>query len=147
MRHIRRLLPTRRFVAKGDRSCAAEILHRPLMTRDISIRTQSPSRLFRSSRFERPCRIGRRPAGFGDAPKATEPRIAIAREKTVLAETARARPAVRRPAKSGNAIDTAPWCPSPLSWVEPTARGSEASVNCFTPAEKIIAGCRFVAWG
>src|SRR5205085_11323627 len=28
MRHIRRLLPTRCFVANGDRRCAAEILHR-----------------------------------------------------------------------------------------------------------------------
>ncbi len=40
-----------------------------------------------------------------------------------------------------------PMVPSHLSWVEATARGSEASVTYFTPAEKNIAGMPFCGIG
>ena len=69
--------------------------------------------MFRSSRSEQPSRTGRRSAWFGYAPTTAELRIAIAREKTVLAEPAPPQPVASQPEKSASAIRIAPWCPSP----------------------------------
>ena len=103
---------------------------------------KSAAAVTRNSRSARRCRTGRKPASSGQIPKPMSCRTANAHAERNADAAARPRPAALRPAKSGNAIHTAPWCPLPdLSYVEVIPAGGRASVKDFTLCGKIAAEC------